>query len=307
MYFILMDFFKRILLNRNSILVLAVVAGVILGNKAVYLKEFSFIALGLSMTFSMTGISLNSFRSIREISKPALMAIFLNYIIFTAVLLTAAWFIIPDKTVYYGFVVIAAAPPGVAIIPFSYILKGKVDYAIIGVTFAFISSLFFAPLIVNSFTTGQGISKYDLFLLMVQLIVVPLIVSQFLRLKPIFKYIEPIRGKVVDFGFAVIIFVAVGMNRDIFFTDLSLLIKIIIVLLIATLGIGTVFEMISRLLHNDKSLLVTQNMLVTIKSSGFSVFTSISLFGKEAAIPSAVLAIIVLIYLIYLSLRFKDY
>jgi BASS family bile acid:Na+ symporter len=44
-------------------------------------------------------------------------------------------------------------------------------------------------------------------------------------------------------------------------------------------------------------------MLTTIKSSGFSVFTALALFGQEAAIPSAVLAIVVLIYLIFLSLK----
>ena len=45
--------------------------------------------------------------------------------------------------------------------------------------------------------------------------------------------------------------------------------------------------------------------LLTIKSSGFAVVTALTLFGKEAAIPSAVMAIFVLLYLLYLSFRME--
>ncbi len=51
---------------------------------------------------------------------------------------------------------------------------------------------------------------------------------------------------------------------------------------------------------------VSRTLLLTIKSSGFAAVTAFSLFGDRAAIPSAVMAIIVLLYLIYLSFR-KDF
>jgi len=130
-----------------------------------------------------------------------------------------------------------------------------------------------------------------------------MIVSRVLLYKPIFKYIEPIRGKVVDWGFAVLIFVAVGMNRQVFLTDPILLLKISFVLFITTFGLGLGFIAIAKYFKVDRSLRITQSMLISIKSSGFSVFTAIALFGKEAAIPSAVMAVMVLLYLIFLSLR----
>lgn len=299
----MISFLKGILLNRNSILVFAVVIGLIAGDSAAIFKDYTFLALAVTMAFSMTGISLSYLKNPLNFTKPMLMGALLNYVFFTIVLLPLAWWMMPNKNLFYGFVVIAAAPPGVAIIPFSYILKGKVEYAIIGVTGAFLASIIIAPLLVNIFASSQDVKPFDLFKMMVQLVLIPMLVSRFLLYKPLFKYIEPIRGKVVDWGFAVLIFVAVGVNRHVFFTDPILLLKVSFVLFITTFGLGLGFNALAKLFNVDSSLRTTQSMLIAIKSSGFSVFTALTLFGKEAAIPSAVMAVMVLLYLIFLSLR----
>lgn len=296
---------KQILLNRNSILVFAVLAGVIVGEKASLFKGFTFPALAITMTFSMTGMRMSHLGNFSAVYKPLLMGILLNYGLFAIVLLPLAWWLMPTPELFYGFVVIAAAPPGVAIIPFSYILKGDVIYAIIGVVGAFLASIFIAPLFVKLFASSGGISSWELFVMMAQLIIIPLVVSRFLLWKPLFKYVEPIRGKVVDWGFAVLIFVAVGLNSDVFFSDPLLLVKVTLVLLSATFVLGFVYTKLAEKIGIPRDVVITQSMLVAIKSSGFSVFTAISIFGKEAAIPSAVMAVVVLLYLIYLSLKSK--
>jgi len=67
--------------------------------------------------------------------------------------------------------------------------------------------------------------------------------------------------------------------------------------------LGFVFDYLSIKFGTDRATRIPQNMLATIKSSGFAVFTALTLFGKEAAIPSAVLAVMVLLYLIFLSIK----
>lgn len=300
---LMINFLKRILLNRNAILVFAVFIGLIAGDTTSFLKGYTFLALAVTMTFSMTRISLMYLKNPLNFTKPMLMGALLNYGLFTLVLLPLAWWLMPNRNLFYGFVVIAAAPPGVAIIPFSYILKGRVEYAIIGVLGAFLASIVIAPLLVNLFASSQGVKPYDLLKMMVQLVVIPMVISRLLLYKPLFKYIEPIRGKVVDWGFAILIIVAVGVNRQVFFANPILLLKISFVLFVAIFGLGLGLDAIAKLFKVDRSLRITQSMLVAIKSSGFSVFTALALFGKEAAIPSAVMAVMVLLYLIFLSLK----
>ncbi len=298
-----MKFLKNLLLNRNSILVFAVIAGLVLGDFAAAIKDYNMFILGITMTFSMTGLNLLLLNNPLKIGKTLLMGFVLNYLLFGAIILPIACWLMPSDELFYGFVVIVAAPPGVAIIPFSYILKGKVDYAIIAVTGAFISSIVVAPLLVEVLAKSKGINPYNLFITMVQLVIIPLLLAQVLRTKRLFPTIQKIRGKVVDWGFALLIFVAVGVNRDVFFTNPKTLLLVVITIAAGTFGLGLIFNLIAKRLKIPSDLTITQNMLATIKSSGFSVFTALALFGKEAAIPSAILAVMVLVYLIFLSLR----
>ncbi|MDD2278988.1 MAG: hypothetical protein PHD06_12905 [Bacteroidales bacterium] len=298
-----MGLIKNIFFNRNAILVLAVFAGLIFGDYAPLIKDYNIYIIGLTMTFSMTGLNLLLLNNPKKIGKTLLMGFILNYLVFGAVLLPIAWWLMPSKELFYGFVVIVAAPPGVAIIPFSYILKGNVEYAIVALTGAFISSIVVAPVLVEIFAKNQGIRPYDLFLTMVQLVIIPMILAQILRMKAIFPLVQKVRGKIVDWGFALLIFVAVGINREVFFTKPNTLLLVVITIAVGTFGLGFVYSRIAKSLKLSSELAITQQMLTTIKSSGFSVFTALTLFGKEAAIPSAILAIVVLLYLIFLSLK----
>ena len=298
-------YLKLIVLNRNAILVFAVIAGIIVGEHAGSLKFLTFPALALTMTFSMTGMSLVQLRSEPHIFKPMLTGIALNYVAFSAVMLPLAYWLMPTKELFYGFVIIAATPPGVAIIPFSFILRGNVVYAIISVTGAFLGSILIAPLMVKLFATSSGINPTDLLLLMLQLVVAPLVVSRFLLWKPIKPFIEKVRGKVVDWGFAILIFVAVGLNRQVFFSSPALLLSITGILVVTIFGLGHFTNILARQLNIAQDKRIPMVMLVGIKSSGFSVFTALTLFGKEAAIPSAVMAVVVLLYLIFLSIKSK--
>jgi bile acid:Na+ symporter, BASS family len=294
----------NIVLHRNFILVLAVFMGLFLGDYATYIKGATLYILGLTMVFSMTGISTKSIIPSKKMINPFIVGTFLNYFIFGTVILVLAWFLMPTKELFMGFVVIVAAPPGVAVIPFTGILKGDIEYSIFGVFGAFLASIVIAPLLVSTFSDGS-ISSFDLFVLMIQMVLIPLVLSRILLLNSIFKVVSKIRGKVVDWGFAVLIFLAVGMNRDVFFSDSRVLLLIAIVLLSATFVIGSIYEFLIKRTNIEKKRVVSQVLLLTIKSSGFSVVTALTLFGKESAIPSAVLAVIVLLYLLFLSIKME--
>ncbi|BAX81116.1 bile acid:sodium symporter family protein [Labilibaculum antarcticum] len=295
---------RKIILNRNFILVLAVVLGLLIGDWANLLKEYTFYILAIVMTFSTTGISTRALFPLKQMILPMLMGSFLNYVVFGAVIISLSYWLMPTPELFLGFVVIASTPPGVAVIPFSHILDGDLKYAIVGTLGAFISSLFFAPLIVGLFSNiDGGINPLDLFITMVQLVLVPLLISRLLLWQPIKPTVEKFRGKIVDWGFALIIFTAVGLNRQVFFSNFDILLLVSLVLFLGIFGLGWIYELLSRKLGVKAPVAMTQNLLVTIKSSGFAVVTALTLFGEEAAIPSAVMAIFVLAYLLYLSVR----
>lgn len=294
------------MLNRNVILISAVILGLTIGDLATGTKPYTMHILMVTMLFSMTGIRTKALFPLKSIVKPMIVGTFLNYFIFGFVVILLAWFLMPSKELFYGFVVIAVAPPGVAIVPFSGILKGNMDYSIIGVFGAFLASVIITPLVIGIVSGSENaINPKELIMIMLKLIILPMILSRFLLIRRIFPLVSKIRGKMVDIGFALIIFTAVGMNRQVFFQNYDLLILISVVLLVGTFGIGSLYEYFMKKTKQRSEITTAQILLLTIKSSGFSVVTAFTLFGEKAAIPSAVLAVIVLLYLLFLSSRLE--
>jgi BASS family bile acid:Na+ symporter len=288
-------------------LVLAVLLGLLIGDKAHLLKESTFYILAIVMTFSTTGISTKAMFPLKEMIVPMLVGSFLNYIVFGTVIISLSYWLMPTPELFLGFVVIASTPPGVAVIPFSHILDGDLKYAIVGVLGAFISSVFFAPLVIGLFADLEGgINSMHLFMMMIKLVLLPLLISRLLLWKPILPAVVRVRGRIVDWGFALLIFTAVGLNRHVFFSNFDVLFWVSLVLFLSIFGLGWLYKLFCRKLAVSAPVAVTQNLLVTLKSSGFAVVTALSLFGTEAAIPSAVMAVFVLLYLLYLSIR-KEY
>jgi len=294
-----MNIILKKLNNRNTILVVALLLGFSLGDYAKLLQPYTIFILGLVMTFSLTGLHTKDFFPLKEVINPIITGTILNYLVFGISVITSAYFLIPDKDIFIGFVVIVASPPGVAIIPFSHIVKGNIKYSILGVFGAFLAAVFLAPIIIKTFSGNDSVKALDIFILMFKVIIVPLLLSRLLLMPKTVTTVEKIRGRIVDYGFALIIFTAVGLNRNVFFSDIETVLKVSAVLVISTFGIGWLFKKIAKLFKIPDSIRHPQTLLLTIKSSGFSVVTAFQLFGKKAAIPSAVLAVIVLLYLLY--------
>ena len=258
------------------------------------------------MTFSTTGIDTKALFPLKSMIKPMIIGSILNYVVFGTVIISLAYFLMPTPDLFLGFVIIASTPPGVAVIPFSGILHGDLKYGVVGTLGAFLSSLFFAPLILNLFSgLEDGINSMDLFWVMVKLVIVPLLLSRVLLYRPILPTVQKIRGKVVDFGFAIILFTAIGLNRQVFFSDFGTLGLVSLVLFLSIFVLGSLFSKLCKIMKFDPKVSITQNLLLTIKSSGFAVVTALTLFGEEAAIPSAILSIAILAYLLFLNMK-KD-
>lgn len=293
----------KTLFNRNFILIGAIVIGLAFNQYATLLKDYNFYILAIVMTFSTTGISFRGMLPISKSLKTMGVSIFFGYFVFSTILLVLSWFLISNKYLFYGMVIIAASPPGVAVIPFTHILKGDMNYTMIGTVGTYLAAVFLAPLIISIFSGGEGLDSLQLLLIMVKIIVIPFLISRVLLWKPVYPLVEKARGRVVDFGFALIIYTAVGLNRSVFFGDFKVLAAISVILITTIFGLGMLHEWLSAKMGMAPPKAISQKLLLTIKSSGFTASASMAIFGREAAIPSAVLAVLVLVYLLYLSIR----
>jgi len=300
-----MNFIISILKNRNTLLIGAIVLGLLIGDIAHDFKFLTLYILGIVLSFSTSGISASEMNSKKEMFQSMGMGIGLNYFLFALVLIPVAYFLSPSDEIFWGFVVIAATPPGVAIIPFSILLGGDLKKATLATLGGFLASIVLAPLIIKLFTGNENLEFLSLFYGMVKLIVIPMLISRLLILKPFESFTVKYRGKIVNWGFALIIFIAVGINRHVFLSNFDVLFRVSLVLFISMFVLGQVYDFILKKLGVGSKDRMTQNLTLVIKSSGFSVVTALQLFGEEGVIPSAVMSVFVLGYLLFLTFKPK--
>jgi BASS family bile acid:Na+ symporter len=74
---------------------------------------------------------------------------------------------------------------------------------------------------------------------------------------------------------------------------------------ITIIGLGFLYEIITKRLKIDRRLSSCIILLGTIKNGGFAVATSMALFGGRASLPAAISSVFLIIFLIYLSFRAK--
>ncbi len=296
----------KIVNNRNFLLIASLVLGLVLSQGAFYLKKLVLPVLAVVMVFSSTSFQFRVLKDWKFFAKTTATAFLLNYIIFGALVLLMSKLLLRDPDLWLGIIAIIATPPGVAIIPFTVIYKGDTNYAMVGVLGTYLLAIVVSPLIIEVFAPQAGISPWQVIKIMVEIILIPVILSRLLLHKKVFPVVSKIRGKVVNWGFALIIYTIVGLNKQAIFSDLSIVVKISAVFIVAMFIAGIAYEFLTKnKIPYEKR--IAQNLFLTVKSSGFAAGTALALFGKQAALPSAIMAVFVVSYLIFINLLYRKY
>ena len=295
----------KLLNNRNFIFLLSIISGLLLPQPAQWTKILMIPALALVMTLATLNVPNDYFLKPRAIIKPSLAGILMTYIILSSVILLLSTLLIEEHNLWIGFVLIAAAPPAVAVIPFTAILDGNVPYTLSGTVASYIAALLIMPLMFWIFI-GTGLNDpYKLAGIILLLIVLPLVLS---RLVLYFKWqnrIAPVRGLLTDWGFFVVLYSIIGVNRDLIFSRPIALVLSAGIVFSTTFGLGWIIQKTGAILTVDKKNVVSLVLLGTLKNQGIAGSLAIALFDKETALPSAVYSIFMIFYIMWLDWRGK--
>ena len=218
-------------------------------------------------------------------------------------ILAAAALLINAQNMWIGFVLIAAVPPAVAVIPFTAILEGNVSYTLSGTVASYLAALAIMPLMFWIFIGTGFADPYKLIRIMLLLIVLPLVLSRIILYFNWQDRIAPVRGLLTDWGFFIVLYSMIGVNRDLIFSQPLLIAPIAMVVLAATFVLGFVIEKIGVLAKVDKKNRISLVLLGTLKNQGIAGGLAIALFEKEAALPSAVYSVFMILYIMWLDLR----
>jgi len=291
-----------LLTNRNFILLMGIGLGFLLGPRTAILKDSTPYIIGFILAISLSSFS---FRNLLPLSKsiyPIIACIITNYVIFGTLVLTLAWLFTENQDLWIGYVVIAATPPAIAIIPFSFNLNGDTDFSIIGVFGGNLLGIIITPLIFFLFF-GQGlIDSSALMKILITMLIVPLVISRLFRHRLIYPLIDSFRGIIIDYGFFLVALTIIGLSRDLLFQYPGMILIPAMIFLFAQFIFGSLFKVFMKGRIGDKKRTMSLSLMLTVKNAGFAAVVAMSLFDSPMIfLPAAILSVMMPLFYIFES------
>ncbi len=260
--------------NTAAILALAVALGFLLPGPAERLERLVIPALFVMMTFSMAGIELRL-----TAVRGAAAGFLLNYLFLSGLILLLAPAVLEEEALVLGFVVMAAAPPAVAVVPLTRLLSGDVRLALYSEALSYLGSLVLTPLIISVFAREARVGAGETAQIVLLLILLPLLASREVgRLK-----IDP--AIPINAGLFVVTYIVVGLNSTDISTETT---GVLLIAFARTFLSGAVVYAGATLAGIDRPQRIAYTLFASFKNLGLAATVALLLFGPRAGIPAAV-------------------
>jgi len=275
------------------------VVGFATGGFPAYSKEIAEVALILGMTFSLTEISISGI-SPREELRRFLVAFGMSYVVLSGLILSFA-VLSPDPQIRNGWVLMAAVPPAIAVVPITSILKGDTRRSLVSLALLYVLGLGLVPAITLAFTS-QTAPFEELVLQTVLLIGVPLVASRFLRR---WSRTAELRTSAVSISFFFLVIAIAGSTRGPLLAHPELIASLAVLGFGRTFLLGGLVFVVTRTLHVPWADRVAVTAFSSFKNLGLTVVLAFAVFGPEATLPSIVSLVFEILWLGGLPILFR--
>ena len=280
--------------NSTSVLILSVLLGLVLPGPAGATEALVTPALMVMMAFSLTEVDLG--RDIKSSAslKRGFLGIIINYGLLSGLILLLSYSL-PDESLRHGFVIMAAVPPAVAVLPMTRILKGDMSLSFAGEILSYLASLLLMPLIIYLFVHQTGISPIYLLQISIVLILIPALASRLVRLLPI----NPVLP--INLGFFLVTYTVIGLNQGALWTDGW---SVAWISIARTFAVGLAVFILARSAGLKSSQAISLTLLGSFKNLGLAAAVSLLLVGPAAGLPAAFCVLAETAFFILLSFLF---
>ena len=283
-----------VLQSHSVMMLLALVLGILIGGFPEFTKEISMGSLALLMTISLANVKLAETRD-RAMPRDAAVALVLNYGFLTGVILVVGSMF--SERLWWGWVLMAAAPSAISIVPFTAILGGAIPKALFSTSVNYLVALALMPLI-SLALIGSAVSVMSLITSLIVLIVIPMVLSRGVVRIGVEKRK---RTMITNISFFVLIFAVAGSNREAFLDDTVMVLMVSTACIIRTFGTGFFAEFLLRRLGMPKHDRIHWVLFSGYKNLGLTATLAIALFEPVVAIPATICIVFEILWVITLT------
>lgn len=285
--------------NFAFMVTLGAVLGALTGGVPAYAKEVSTASLIFAMTFSLTEVRFRGL-SPRDEVRGFGRAFFWNYVVLSGLILGLS-FLYQDDAIRGGWVVMAAGPSAVAVIPLTATYRGNTRTALVSTALLYLAALGLYPLVTLAFA-GQAVDVTELGVQTLLQIALPLIIS-----RPLSKSgaIGRHRRLIVNVSFLVLVFAITGSNRSVFYQEPGLIAALAGGAFVRTWVAGLAVFVISGRMGSSREQRVSDTLFASLKNLALAALLALALFGPLAALPAIVSLFLEIAWLVPMQRMFR--
>jgi len=305
-----MKFLKKaasFMLNRNAIFLLALVLAFTLPEAVRYTRPVMLVFLGVVMTVSMLGIGGELWQRPARALGYVAVGLGGSYLILGGLTVVLSGIFIDTPDFLAGFLLIAAAPPAVAVMPFTDIFRGNRHLTLTAIFAGYAAAFVTLPLM-SLYISGESLIDMKRLLLIVGgLIIAPFLISRIIRKAGLDRRLEPYRGPITNWSFFVVMYTIVAVNRDVILGHAGSLLPAALVSVAVTFVLGFVVYVAARKGGAGYENGVSLTLLFTLKNYALAGGIGLAFLSDLSALPAAVQTGVMIPYVIWLDRFFRTY
>ena len=204
-----------------------------------------------------------------------------------------------------GMVLVAAMPLSLEIIIMGNLLRIEKNYVFTSVAGTYLGALLIVPLVALCFLKYINLNYWNIILLILSLIVLPLLISRIAIDKEWDKIINKYDDMIMDYSLFIVFYAITASNRNFFMNWSVDLLIIVSIAFSSTFLFYFIIRKIGYYFHAQEDKISSFILPGTMKECGLAGGIALTVFNQEVAIPSLVFAIFTYIYMNWLKYKFR--
>ena len=289
--------------NTTFMFLIAILLGFILPGGARYTKSYLDVVLFIIMLVATSSLRIRSLLNVKSYAKGLLTTMVINYGFLSVFIVALAYtFVGYDLELLQGFIVMAAVPVAMAVVPFTYLLYGDLVVSTASAAVLYLISPIVTPMIIFALS-GAEAKIFDTLIFLIKLVIIPIIASRIIVYFGEERFSRQAREAVINICIFIVVYSVIGLNRDIFFADFGVLAVILMIAVARTFGTGILVERLSGLVGVDRPTRVSYALFASFKNLALTATMALTLFGERASVPATIAIPFEVLFFLYLKHR----
>jgi len=300
-----MALFKSLFSRFNLIFLLALVCGMFLPQGFSIGNTLIFPALIAILTITLLRFPRGFFRRPGPLLSASIQGNVMNYLVLGNFIILASIFMIHKQELWIGMILIAAVPPSLEIINLgnlSHIENNSVFTSLAG---AYLGAPLIIPLIGLGFFKYMPLNYWNIILIVLGLILLPLALSRLIIEKEWDIIIDPHEETIIDYCYFVIFYTIAASSVNVLTDRSPDLLIIALTAFVSIFFFAFAIRKIGHYFHVNESKITSLLLMGTMKDCGLAGGIALILFNKEVALPALIFAVFTWIHINWLKFKIK--